>query len=113
MSSIGFGGSISATDYLRIDNRQGYQASRREEGVASGQLTNREAALSGRLQAGIEKLETKTYKDEAVTMREAKRMERAQDLSSAILYRLKHNGSEAPQPVSDIPLPPASIDIQA
>lgn len=76
----------------RIDQRQVEQQKRIDQGVASGQLTPKEAA-------GLQKRETKIAKDEAVakadgkvTAKERRKLDREQDRASKAIYKQKHNG---------------------
>lgn len=78
----------------RIDQRQVEQQKRIDQGVASGQLTPKEAA-------GLQKRETKIAKDEAaakadgkVTAKERRKLDREQDRASKAIYKQKHDGQK-------------------
>ncbi len=80
----------------RIDQRQDRQAQRIEQGVASGELTRREARRLQRQQAGVAAAEARAESDGRLTRREAARLERRQDRTSARIYRQKHDRQERP-----------------
>ena len=78
----------------RIDQRQVEQQKRIDQGVASGQLTPKEAA-------GLQKRETKIANDEAaakadgkVTAKERRKLDREQDRASKAIYKQKHDGQK-------------------
>jgi uncharacterized membrane protein YebE (DUF533 family) len=76
-----------------IDQRQANQEQRIDQGIASGQLTQREA---GRLekqqqQQHIDTMENKTKSDGVVTKKERTRIHAAQDKASKKIYRQKHD----------------------
>jgi hypothetical protein len=75
----------------RIDQRQANQASRIDQGQASGALTNREAARLERGQQHVQNLENKAMADGTVTGREAARIEHSQDVQSRRIARQKHD----------------------
>ena len=75
----------------RIDKRQANQQKRIDEGVASGSLTQREAA---RLQAGQErnaKLEEAAKADGVVTKKERAALEHRENKTSKHIARQKHD----------------------
>ncbi len=73
-----------------IDQRQANQEQRIDQGIASGQLTQREA---GRLeqQQRIDTMENKAKSDGVVTNKERTRIHAAQDKASKKIYRQKHD----------------------
>ncbi len=73
-----------------IDKRQANQEQRIDQGIASGQLTQREA---GRLeqQQHIDTMENKAKSDGVVTKKERTRIHAAQDKASKKIYRQKHD----------------------
>jgi len=73
-----------------IDQRQANQEQRIDQGIASGQLTQREA---GRLeqQQHIDTMENKAKSDGVVTKKERTRIHAAQDKASKKIYRQKHD----------------------
>lgn len=75
----------------RIDQRQANQEQRIDQGVASGQLTEQEAARLERGQAHIQQMENRALADGVVTRRERARIERAQDRQSRRIARQKHD----------------------
>lgn len=74
-----------------VDRRQANQERRIEQGVRSGQLTEREAARLERGQDRVEKMEDRAKADGKVTAKERARLHRAQDRQSAAIYREKHD----------------------
>lgn len=75
----------------RIDKRQINQDRRIDQGVASGELTKREATRLDRGQDRIENLEDKAKSDGVVTRRERARLHQAQNVESRRIYRQKHD----------------------
>ncbi len=75
----------------RIDQRQANQEKRIDQGVASGQLTEREANRLNKQQEHINKLEGKAKSDGVVTKKERARIEHAQDRASRNIAREKHD----------------------
>jgi hypothetical protein len=67
------------------------QQNRIEEGLKSGSLSTREAALLERDQAEIDRLQAKSLKDGKLTPAERARLDAAQDRSSKRIARAKHN----------------------
>lgn len=83
------------TSTPRIDERQANQESRIQQGVASGELTKREAARLERGQDRVQRIENRATADGVVTGRERARVERAQDVQSARIARQKHDRQHA------------------
>jgi polyhydroxyalkanoate synthesis regulator phasin len=79
----------------RIDQRQANQDKRIDQGVKSGQLTQREAARLDKGQAHVNKMENKALADGKITKQEGRRIEHAQDVQSARIYRQKHDKQTA------------------
>lgn len=79
----------------RVDKRQEYQDKRIEKGVASGQLTDKEAARLEKGQARIQKMEEKTLSDGKVTKREKRRIEHSQDQQNRHIRRERHDKQDA------------------
>jgi hypothetical protein len=61
----------------RIDQRQQNQQQRIDQGVKSGQLTEKEAARLQKGQARVQKMEDKAVADGKVTAKERARIEKA------------------------------------
>jgi hypothetical protein len=91
--------ATSASDArgARIDQRQTNQDKRIDQGVKSGQLTQREAARLDKGQAHVDKMENRALADGKITKGEANRIERAQDRQSARIYTQKHDKQTAPK----------------
>lgn len=78
----------------RYGNRQHAQSGRIRQGVASGELTGREAARLRAEQAHNRALARKAGADGTVTAGERARIEHAQDRTSRDIYRQKHDGQD-------------------
>lgn len=74
-----------------VDQRQANQQQRIDQGVKSGQLTNKEAARLEKGQDRIETMEDKAKADGTVTPKERARLHKAQDNQSRKIYREKHD----------------------
>ena len=75
----------------RIDQREANQQARIDAGVASGQLTRREAIRLEREQARIARAERRAKADGVVTRRERAEIERMQRQASANIHGQKHD----------------------
>ena len=82
----------------RVDQREANQQARIEAGVASGQLTRREAIRLEREQARIARAERMAKADGVVTRRERREIERMQRHASANIRAQKHDGQIAHRP---------------
>ena len=74
-----------------IDQRQANQEQRIDQGIASGQLTQREAGRLEQQQQHIDTMENKAKSDGVVTKKERNRIHAAQDKASKKIYRQKHD----------------------
>jgi hypothetical protein len=74
-----------------IDQRQANQEQRIDQGIASGQLTQREAGRLEQQQKHINTMEDKAKSDGVVTKKERARLHAAQDKASKKIYRQKHD----------------------
>ncbi len=74
-----------------IDQRQANQERRIDQGIASGQLTEREAARLERQQNRINRMEDRAKSDGVVTARERARIKAMQDRASRDIFREKHD----------------------
>jgi uncharacterized membrane protein YebE (DUF533 family) len=74
-----------------IDQRQANQEQRIDQGIASGQLTQREAGRLEQQQQRIDTMENKAKSDGVVTNKERTRIHAAQDKASKKIYRQKHD----------------------
>ncbi|MEK6813975.1 MAG: hypothetical protein AABY65_04510 [Nitrospirota bacterium] len=88
LSTPAFAGSA---DTPVIDKRQAAQEQRIDQGIASGQLTEREAARLDRRQDRIDNMENRAKSDGVVTNKERARIHHAQDVESRKIYREKHD----------------------
>ncbi len=75
----------------RVDARQANQESRIQQGVQSGQLTNKEAAKLEAGQAKVEKKEAKAKSDGVVTAKERAKLAKAQNKQSKKIAKQKHD----------------------
>jgi opacity protein-like surface antigen len=74
-----------------IDQRQANQEKRIDQGIASGQLNEREANRLNKQQEHINKIEDKAKADGVVTKGERARIDHAQDRASRHIAREKHD----------------------
>ena len=75
----------------KIDQRQANQERRIDQGIASGQLNEREANRLNNQQEHINKMEDKAKSDGVVTKKERARIGHAQDRTSRHIARQKHD----------------------
>ncbi len=78
-----------------IDKRQERQQQRIDQGVKSGELTQREAARLERHQERIGKMEEKAKADGMVTAKERARIQHQQNQESRRIYHQKHDRQKA------------------
>lgn len=83
--------AVASADTPRADARQDRQDERIDQGVASGELTTREAAKLDAQQAHIENKEERAEADGVVTKREKARIERSQDRANRRIAKQKHD----------------------
>ena len=74
-----------------IDQRQANQETRIDQGIASGQLNEREANRLGRQQNRIDRMENRAKADGVVTDKERGRIGAAQNRASRHIAREKHD----------------------
>lgn len=74
-----------------FDQRQARQQERIEQGVSSGQLTEREAVRLDKGQDRLQRMEDKAKSDGVVTRQERNRLQHAEDVQSRHVYREKHD----------------------
>jgi len=74
-----------------IDKRKAEQQQRIDQGVKSGQLTDREAASLQKGQAKVQRMEDKAKADGVVTDKERKNITHEQDKQSKRIEREKHD----------------------
>jgi hypothetical protein len=79
-----------------IDKRQANQEQRIDQGVASGQLTKREAHRLEREQNAVNRAEGKAKADGTVTAQERKQLHRMQDHASKDIRHQKHDAQHRP-----------------
>lgn len=89
---LGVSGLVYAeADTPVIDQRQANQEKRIDQGIASGQLNEREANRLNTQQEHINKVEDKAKADGVVTKGERARINHAQDRASRHIAREKHD----------------------
>ena len=91
-----FGAVAAGTDTPRIDQRQANQEQRIDKGIASGELTRREARRMNHQQNVINRAEDKAKADGVVTAQEKKRLTKAQNATSKRIHRQKHDAQDRP-----------------
>ena len=89
-----FAASAAGADTPRIDQRQANQEQRIDKGIASGELTKREARRMNRQQTLVNKAEDKAKADGVVTAQEKKQLTKAQNKTSRHIYRQKHGAQD-------------------
>ena len=89
------------------DRRQQRQEDRIQQGVASGQLTPREARRLQNEQARIRGAEGRMRADGNLSPQERARLNAMQQKSSQDIYRLRHNGVQSGPTVQSRPTGPA------
>jgi uncharacterized membrane protein YebE (DUF533 family) len=80
-----------------IDQRQTNQEQRIDQGIANGQLTQREANKLEHQQQHINTMENKAKSDGIVTKKERSRLHAAQDRASKNIFRQKHDRQKSRQ----------------
>ena len=75
----------------RVDARQDNQAARIDQGIATGELTAREANRLEARQQHIDNVEDRALADGVVTRRERVKLEVKQDRNSRAIARQKHD----------------------
>lgn len=84
------------TNTPRIDARQANQEKRIAQGVASGQLTDKEAARLDKREANLSKAETAAKADGVVTKKERAKLTRMENKDSKRIHRQKHDKQVKP-----------------
>ncbi len=79
------------TSEAQVDQRQENQGKRIEQGVQSGELTEKEQHRLERKQRNIEKAQKRAEADGTVDDQEKRRLKRMQNRASREIYRKKHN----------------------
>ena len=77
-----------------LDQRQANQEKRIDQGIASGQLNQREANRLNNQQEHINKMEDKAKSDGVVTKKERKRIAKSQDRASRRIARQNHDAQQ-------------------
>jgi uncharacterized membrane protein YebE (DUF533 family) len=89
---------VPGTNTPSIDQRQANQQQRINQGVQSGQLTEKEAANMQKRQDKIGAMEDKAKADGTVTAKERAKIQHKQDHASRKIYQKKHNAKTAANP---------------
>jgi hypothetical protein len=82
------------TNTPKIDKHEANQQKRIANGIASGELTAREAATLEKREASIDLREAAAKADGNVTKNERAKLLAAQKRTSKVIYRKKHNERE-------------------
>ncbi len=80
----------------RVDQREANQQQRITQGVASGELTQKETYKLEKEQAAINKTEASAKADGKVTRAERKRLHKMQDAASRDIHKQKHDAQAKP-----------------
>jgi hypothetical protein len=88
---LGAGIAYAQAETPGIDQRQANQEQRIDQGIASGQLNQREAARLNTQQEHINKMEDKAKSDGVVTHKERHRIRATQNKASKNIAREKHD----------------------
>lgn len=99
--------AFAQTNAAETVQRDVNQQTRIENGLQSGQLNTREAALLEKEQSRVDRMQSKAMKDGKLSGAERAKLDAAQDKSSRDVYAAKHNG------VSGNPLSASSQRMQA
>ena len=99
----------NAQSTSRIDQRQAEQQRRIDQGVRSGELTEKEVARLQEGQRRIQKMEDNARADGKITNEERRRIEYAQDLESERIRRETRDKQTARNP-PQLAAPPSRID---
>lgn len=92
---------VPLAEARRDGRRENRQESRINQGVQSGELTNREARKLHRGQKKVDVAQERAMADGQMTAGEKLRLEKMQDRQSRKIYRQKHDGQNR-----DIQTPP-------
>jgi len=90
----------ASTATPRVDQRQANQERRIQQGVASGQLTRREAHRLEHQQGAVQRAEDRARADGKVTTQERARLQHMQDHTSANIARQRHDTQRRPPAAS-------------
>lgn len=93
---IAASGAAFAQATPRLDQREANQQQRIDQGVASGQLTQKEAARLEKREATLKAHEQLAKADGVVTKQERIRLNREANRDSKAIYKQKHDRQVAP-----------------
>jgi hypothetical protein len=82
---------FSQTNTPNFDQRQANQERRIDQGLQSGQLTEREAARLDKGQDRLQRMEDKAKSDGTVTPQERKRLQHAENVQNRHISQQKHD----------------------
>ncbi|MBK9021894.1 MAG: hypothetical protein IPL72_18655 [Sulfuritalea sp.] len=82
---------LAQTATPKVDERQANQQKRIDQGVASGQLTGKEAARLEKGQERVQQMEDKAKADGKVTPKERARLKKAENVQSRHIAKEKHD----------------------
>jgi uncharacterized membrane protein YebE (DUF533 family) len=98
LSLTALSAQAQSTTTNRADKRQDRQEKRIEQGKASGQLNDKEAARLEKGQANVQAKEDAAKADGVVTKKEKAQIEKAQDRQNRRIVKQKHDAQKAPTP---------------
>jgi uncharacterized membrane protein YebE (DUF533 family) len=91
MTLLMTGMAYAQAETPRIDERQTNQEQRIDQGIASGQLNERETNHLNKQQEHVNKMEDRAKSDGVMTKKERARIDHAQDRASRHIAREKHD----------------------
>lgn len=94
--TLSAGAALAGTNDPGIQQREQNQQQRIDQGIASGQLTPKEAGRLETQQARIQQREARMKADGNLTAAERRSLTRQQNRASRNIYRKKHNDRTAP-----------------
>jgi hypothetical protein len=86
--------AAAQTSTPRVDQRQVNQEARIQQGVQSGELTNKEAAKLENGQAKVRAKEDKAKADGVVTQKERAKLAKVQNKQSKKIHKQKHDAQK-------------------
>lgn len=95
--AISLGSSAAHAGTKHQEKREARQEARINQGIASGQLNEKEAARLEKGQQHIDNMEDKAMADGKMSKREKLHIEHAQDKQSRKIFREKHDRQNAVQ----------------
>lgn len=95
VTAIALPAAAQGTATPAVDQRQANQEARIQQGVATGELTGKEAAKLEKGQAKVQAMKEKATADGKVTPKERAKLAKAQNKQSKKIHRQKHDAQKA------------------